>query len=102
MSLAKMSLGQGPQIVNYVAGIHCSRSTNCVTICVENLLVSLKCCYSDILPYTYIHTLLARPHGAFQSDHDIVCATVRVKNQRQKPTYITTRSFKHYWPDHVS
>ena len=33
------------------------------------------------------------------SDHDIVCATLRLKNQRQKPTYITTRSFKHYRPD---
>lgn len=33
------------------------------------------------------------------SDHDIVYATLRLKNQRQKPTYITTRSFKHYRPD---
>lgn len=33
------------------------------------------------------------------SDHDIVCATLRLKNQRQKPTYITTRSFKQYRPD---
>ena len=33
------------------------------------------------------------------SDHDIVCATLRLKNQRQKPTYITTRSFKYYRPD---
>ena len=33
------------------------------------------------------------------SDHDIVCATLRLKNQRQKPTYITTRCFKHYRPD---
>ena len=33
------------------------------------------------------------------SDHDIVCATLRLKNQRQKPTYITTRSFKRYQPD---
>ena len=28
-----------------------------------------------------------------------VCATLRLKNQRQKPTYITTRCFKHYRPD---
>ena len=33
------------------------------------------------------------------SNHDIVCATLRLKNQRQKPTYITTRSFKNYRPD---
>ena len=33
------------------------------------------------------------------SDHDIVLHTLHLKNQCQKPTYVTTRSFKHYQPD---
>ena len=33
------------------------------------------------------------------SDHDLVYAVVRLKKQRSKPVYITTRCFKHYQPE---
>ena len=33
------------------------------------------------------------------SDHDLVYAILRLKKQRPKPVYITTRSFKHYQPE---
>ena len=30
------------------------------------------------------------------SDHELICATLKLKKERAKPVYITTRSFKHY------
>ena len=33
------------------------------------------------------------------SDHDLVYAILRLKKQRPKPVYITTRGFKHYQPE---
>ena len=33
------------------------------------------------------------------NDHDLVYTTLRLKHQHAKPTYITTRSFKHYQRD---
>ena len=33
------------------------------------------------------------------SDHDLVCALLRLKKLRPKPTFVTTRSYKHYNPD---
>ena len=33
------------------------------------------------------------------SDHDLVYAVLRLKKERPKPVYITTRSFKHYQPE---
>ena len=35
------------------------------------------------------------------SDHDLVYAVLRLKKERPKPVYITTRSFKHYQPEKV-
>ena len=32
------------------------------------------------------------------SDHDLVYAVLKLKRQRSKPTFITTRSFKKYQP----
>jgi len=44
-----------------------------------------------------VHETIIKPCSI--SDHDIVCATLHLKNQGQKPTYVITRSFKHYWPN---
>ena len=30
------------------------------------------------------------------SDHDLICATLKLKKERTKPVYVTARSFKHY------
>ena len=30
------------------------------------------------------------------SDHDLICATLKLRKERIKPTYVTARSFKHY------
>lgn len=33
------------------------------------------------------------------SDHDLICAILKLKRQRPKPVYITTRTFKNYQQD---
>ena len=33
------------------------------------------------------------------SDHDLVYITLKLKKERSKPVYITTRSYKHYKAD---
>lgn len=79
-SLVTVSQFGGGNPVKYLTRAHC---TVCGSACLGLF------CHCALILYYYIVLL-----------YHIVCPTLRLKSQRQKPTYITTRNFKHYRPNH--
>ena len=81
----------GGNPVKYLARAHCTVcGSACLGLfchCAIILYYIIILCYYIIRHISYIVLL-----------YHIVCPTLCLKSQRQKPTYITTRNFKHYRP----
>ena len=90
-SLVTVSQLGGGNPVKYLARAHC---TVCGSACLGLF------CHCAIILYYYIVLLYHTTYIIYiVLLYHIVCPTLRLKSQRQKPTYITTRNFKHYQPD---